>query len=104
MLNRLWELSAGMTRRFPEGDSPFRIVTRLMEECGELAEQVNHFEDTGVKRPKLGEPDRTKLAKEVQDVIRCALQIAQHYGIRDELEASVDGAYRRLKAEGLVVD
>lgn len=40
MLKRLWEISRGMTRRYPEGDDPFKIVTRLAEECGELAAQV----------------------------------------------------------------
>jgi len=104
MFNRLWEISKGMTRRYPDGNSPFQIVTRLVEECGELAEQVNHFEDTGIKRQKLGDPDRARLAKEVQDVIRCVLQVAQYYGIEEELEESIDQSYRALKSEGHISD
>jgi len=88
-LDMVWEISDRLTERFPAGNDPFRIVTRLLEECGELAEQVNHFENTGVKRRKLGDPSRTRLAKEVQDVMRCALQLAQYYGIGEELKASI---------------
>jgi len=63
---------------------------------------VNHFEGTGIKQLKLGQPDRGKLAKEVQDVIRCALQVAQYYGIRSELEASIARSHEALKSGGLI--
>jgi NTP pyrophosphatase (non-canonical NTP hydrolase) len=95
-------VNAGLRRRYPRGVEPFQIMTRLLEECGELAEQVNLFEDTGIKRTKLGEPDRAKLAKEVQDVLRCALQIAEYYGIEEELAASVDASLHRMVQEGLI--
>jgi NTP pyrophosphatase (non-canonical NTP hydrolase) len=102
MMQQLMAVSAGLARRFPDNNGPFEIMTRLLEECGELAEQVNHFEGTGVKREKHGEPDKAKLAKEVQDVLRCALQIAQYYGIEQELEVSIENSYQRLKAEGFI--
>lgn len=62
MLDKLRTINENLRRRFPDGDDPFRTMTRLLEECGELAEQVNYFEDSGVKRAKHGEPDRAKLA------------------------------------------
>ena len=102
LMERLKVISVGLGRRFPAHNEPFQIMTRLLEECGELAEQVNHFEGTGVKREKYGEPDKAKLAKEVQDVLRCALQIAQYYAIEQELAASIENSYQRLKAEGFV--
>jgi len=102
MMQRLLDVSVGLSRRFPDHNGPFEIMTRLLEECGELAEQVNHFEGTGVKHEKYGEPDKAKLAKEVQDVLRCALQIAQYYGIEQELKVSIEDSYQRLKAEGFI--
>jgi NTP pyrophosphatase (non-canonical NTP hydrolase) len=75
-------------------------MTRLLEECGELAQQVNHFEGSGVKREKYGEPDRAKLAKEVQNVLTCALQVALYYGVEQELADSLERSYQRLKVEG----
>jgi NTP pyrophosphatase (non-canonical NTP hydrolase) len=102
LMQRLMAINVGFAKRFPEHHEPFHIMTRLLEECGELAEQVNHFEGTGVKRQKLGEPDRAKLAKEVLDVLHCALQIAQHYGVEQELQATIERSYQRLKSEGYI--
>jgi predicted O-methyltransferase YrrM/NTP pyrophosphatase (non-canonical NTP hydrolase) len=99
-VDKLRALTGGYARRFPEGDDPFQIMTRLLEECGELAQQVNHFEGSGVKREKYGEPDRTALAKEVKNVLTCALRVAQYYGVEKELEDSVAWSYKRLKEEG----
>jgi NTP pyrophosphatase (non-canonical NTP hydrolase) len=78
------------------------MMTRLLEESGELAQMVNHFEGKGVKREKYGEPDKAKLAKEVMDVLRCALQIAIHYGIEGELEERIKTSYEKMKDEGLI--
>jgi NTP pyrophosphatase (non-canonical NTP hydrolase) len=97
LLTKIRRINLELQARFPGGHDPFQMATRLLEEAGELAAQINHFENSGVKRAKHGEPDPMKLAKEVQDVIRCALQIADHYGIDAELAASVDRSYRQLQ-------
>ena len=96
MLENLFVITEDLMRRFPDGNNPFQIMTRLLEECGELAEQVNHFEGMGVKREKHGEPDKEKMAKEVKDVIRGALQIALYYGIEAEVEASFEESYKSV--------
>lgn len=104
MLAKLFCITAGLNRRFPDGNLPFQIMTRLLEEAGELAQMVNHFEGTGVKREKYGPPDRKKMAKEVKDVLVCALQVALYYGIEEDLEASLDQSEQRLKAEGYLAE
>lgn len=35
-MNNLYELAAGHTARFPNGNEPYQIVTRILEECGEV--------------------------------------------------------------------
>jgi NTP pyrophosphatase (non-canonical NTP hydrolase) len=102
VMQKLLAVTQGYRQRFPAGDDPFQMMTRLLEECGELAQQVNHFEGSGVKREKYGEPDRARLAKEVQNVLTCALQIALYYGVEQELADSLERSYRRLKAEGFI--
>jgi NTP pyrophosphatase (non-canonical NTP hydrolase) len=99
-LSKLYAITIGLNRRFPNGNEPFQIMTRLLEESGELAKEVNHFEGTGIKRQKYGEPDKNHLAKEVLDVLRCAIQTAIHYGIERELETAITTSYERLKQEG----
>src|SRR5512142_1108662 len=100
MIEQLITIARGMNHRFPRGNEPFQIMTRLLEEGGELAQQVNHFENAGVKRDKYGEPDRKKLAKEIMDVLRGAMQVAVYYHVEEELEAALELTYQRLKAEG----
>lgn len=46
---RLYRIVDGLNARFPGGDEPFRIVTHLYEEAGELASAVIHFEGTGAR-------------------------------------------------------
>ena len=101
-MERLKKINDGLRKRFPNGEDPFQMVTRLAEECGELAAEVNHFEGSGIKRQKHGEPDRTKLAKEVMDVLRCALQIATYYDIEAELEMSINNSYKQMQADGWI--
>ncbi len=102
MIEKLYAIDRALNTRFPDGNEPFQIMTRLLEEAGELAEQVNHFEGKGVKRAKHGKPDKAKLAKEVQDVLRAALHIAMYYGIESDLQWSVDKAYQHAMDEGLI--
>jgi len=104
MLEELLTIAEGMRRRFPKGNDPFQMMTRLLEECGELAQMVNHFEGTGIKREKYGTPDKAKLAKEVMDLLRCSLQIAIYYGIEDDLEKKINESYEKMENEGLIRD
>ncbi len=101
-LDKLPAVTLALNHRFPNSNVPFQIMTRLIEESGELAEQVNHFEGSETKREKYGEPDQAKMAKEVMDVMRCALQIAMYYGIENELEATIERSYQRARSEGLI--
>jgi NTP pyrophosphatase (non-canonical NTP hydrolase) len=102
MMEKLFKIAEALNNKFPEGDDPFRIATRLAEECGEVAAEVNHFERQGVKVERRGAPDRRKLAKELQDVMRAVLHLAIFYELQDELAASIDEYYERVVAEGLV--
>jgi NTP pyrophosphatase (non-canonical NTP hydrolase) len=90
------EISRLLDERFPDGNDIYQRVSRLAEETGELAQAVNHAEGMGIKREKYGEPDVAALAKEVQDVMRTALDIARHYGVTKELEQSIHENFTRL--------
>ena len=97
---KLNQIVDGLNERFPNGNAPFQIVARLCEEAGEVAKAVNHFERTGIKAQKYGEPDKIALAKEVQDLMCAALSIAHYYGIEAELAHSIDVRHLRLINEG----
>ncbi len=95
-------VARGLNRRFPAGDDPFQMMTCLLEESGELAQQVNHFEGSGIKHEKYGEPDRAKLAKEIRDVLTCTARIMDHYGVAEEVAASLETIYQRLTRDGFI--
>ena len=104
MLDKLRATTAGLNRRFPDGNDPFQIMTRLLEECGELAQQVNHFESSGVKREKHGEPDRARMAKAIMDVLRCVFQLIAYYDVEADVAEKLESAYQRLKQEDYITD
>ncbi len=95
-LDKIYRISELLTKRFGES-SPFMIMTRLTEEMGEVAEQVNHLESVGIKNKKLGEPSKENLAKEAQDVIRVILQLVEKYEIKEEFEKSIDESLQKLE-------
>ncbi len=94
------DVAKGLNKRFPDGNQPFQIITRLAEECGELAREVNVWEGTGIKRQKHGAPSKEKLAGEVKNVLTCALQVALYYEVEEELSESIRTSYLRLQSEG----
>jgi NTP pyrophosphatase (non-canonical NTP hydrolase) len=100
MLEKVKAVNRGLARKFPDGVSPFRIMTSLLEEGGELAQQVNLFEATGIKRQKYGEPDRAKLAQEVKGVLLAVFQIVDYYDIESELDSSLDYTLGNLQQDG----
>ena len=101
-MDRLYKMAEGYNKRFPEGVNPFQMATRLLEECGEVAGEVNHWENTGIKRQKHGEPEKDKLANEIRQALSALIQIAAYYNIEDELDKSIEESLERMKNEGLI--
>lgn len=91
-----------LDERFPNGNSIFQRVSRLTEECGELAAAINHKEDMGIKKQKHGVANNDALVKELQDVLRSVLGIARHYNLEERLEQSVEDFYQTYQKEGFI--
>ena len=101
-MEKLYALANGYTNRFPGGNQPYQITTRILEECGEVASEVNHFEKSGIKSLKHGEPSKQHLADEIKQAMNALVQLAIYYGVEQELEASIDRSLEKMKAEGLL--
>ena len=101
-MDKLYKMVQGYFKRFPNGVEPFQMVTRLLEECGEVVSEVNHFEYTGIKRLKHGEPSKDALAGEIKQAIIALMQIAVYYSVQEELEKSIDKSLERMKEENLI--
>ena len=101
-MEKIIKMVKGTNKRFPNGVEPFQIVTRLLEECGEVASEVNHREKTGIKIQKYGEPSKEKLANEIRQALQALMQIVVYYDIEIELDNSIDQSLERMRNEGLI--
>lgn len=99
---QLTELVEALDRRFPDHNQPAQRVSRLAEETGELAGAVNHAEGMGIKKQKHGAPNMNNLVKEVEDVLRGALGIALHYGVVDQVRASIAKHHDSYREQGFI--
>lgn len=100
----LYKLTEGYNSKYPTGNDPFKISTRLLEEAGELAKEVNHHERTGIKIQKYGEPNQKTMAKEMRDVLQTVLSLTIHYNLKEELEDEITKTFEKFKADGFIKD
>lgn len=99
-LQVLYEVADGYSVRYPEGNEPFRILSRMTEELGEVAAEISHLERTGAKVLKRGEPDRKALGYEIEDLLHTALTLARWYGVEDAVDEAAQKAHAGLSAGG----
>ena len=101
-MQRFYKMVEASNNRFPEGVEPYQMATRLLEECGEIAAEINLWENSGVKRQKHGDPKKEIIANEIRQAMVELVKIAQYYHVEEELDASIERSLERSKAEGLI--
>ncbi len=101
-MQRFYQMAEASNNRFPEGVQPYQMATRLLEECGEVAAEINLWEGSGLKRQKHGEPKKENIANEIRQAMVELVKIARYYQMEEELEASIQASLERSKAEGLI--
>jgi NTP pyrophosphatase (non-canonical NTP hydrolase) len=72
-IEKLYGVCDGLNNKFSGNNNPYMILSRLLEESGELASAVHHIEKRGRKIEKHGEPSKENLTKEVFDVLTSVL-------------------------------
>ncbi len=101
-MQRFYKMVEASNNRFPEGVEPYQMATRLLEECGEIAAEINLWENSGVKRQKHGDPKKENIANEIRQAMVELVKIARYYHVEDELEASIKASLAQSRAEGLI--
>ena len=101
-MDELFKLANGYMKRFPKGVEPYQMVSRLLEECGEVASEVNLWEGSGIKRQKHGDPRKEDLAGEIKQAMAALLQIAIYYHVEEDLDKSIQKSLDSMKKEGLI--
>lgn len=101
-MERFYKMVEASNKKFPRGVEPYQMVTRLLEECGEVAAEINLWEDSGLKRQKHGEPKKEDLANELRQAMLELFKIAKYYHVEKELEESIQSSLQRSKEAGLI--
>ncbi len=101
-MQRFYQMAEASNHRFPEGVQPYQMATRLLEECGEVAAEINLWEGSGLKRQKHGEPKKENIANEIRQAMVELVKIARYYHVEEELEASIQASLARSQREGLI--
>lgn len=101
-MQQFYQMVEASNKRFPEGVQPYQMAARLLEECGEVAAEINLWEGSGLKRQKHGEPKKENIANEIRQAMVELVKIACYYHAEQELEASIQASLERSKAEGLI--
>lgn len=101
-MEKFYKMVEASNKRFPNGVEPYQMATRLLEECGEIAAEINLWEDSGLKRQKHGEPKKENIANEIRQAMVELVKIAKYYNVEKELEESIETFLRRSREEGLI--
>ncbi len=101
-MEQFYKMVEASNKRFPLGVEPFQMATRLLEECGEVASEINLWEDSGIKRQKHGEPKKENLANELRQAMVELFKIAKSYHVEEELENSIQASLERSRKDGLI--
>lgn len=99
-MESLKKLAKGMNHRFPEGNEPFQITTRILEECGEVAQEVNRLEKSGTKVLRRGNGTKEDLAGEIKDAMNALMQLAIYYDAEELVQEAIAKSIEQLKGEG----
>ena len=101
-MKRLYQMLEASNKGFPNGVHPFQMGTRLLEECGEIASEINLWEDSGIKRQKHGDPKKENIANEIRQAMVELMKIACYYHVENELEQSIEKSITQSRMEGLI--
>ncbi len=98
-LEKLYKMATLLTERYSEGNEPFQMMARLLEECGEVAKEVHLWENSGIKRMKYGTPVKEDLANEIRQVYIVLAQLLQYYHLEINFENSVEQFLKNFSPE-----
>ena len=97
-MERFYKMAEASNKRLPNGVEPYQMATRLLEECGEVAAEINLWEDSGLKRQKHGAPKKENIANEIRQAMVELVKIAKYYHVEQELEESIEESLKRSRS------
>ncbi|MBO0810833.1 MAG: MazG-like family protein [Microlunatus sp.] len=98
-LDRLYAVVDRYARRYPDQHTPSGYLTRLIEELGEIAVEVQRLEGIPGKVAKHGPGSVDELAGEVEDLLHTVLGLVRVYSAEAALDAAIDREFAKVTRE-----
>lgn len=64
LFEKVLKVAEAQTKRFPNGDQLFKIISRILEESGEVAWELNHYERSGISTERNNKDGKQELVHE----------------------------------------
>lgn len=96
-LDRLYAIVDRYARRYPEQHHGAGYLTRLIEERGEVAVEVQRLEGIPGKVAKHGPGSVEDLASEVEDLLHTLLGLVRVYSAEDALDAVIEREFAKVR-------
>jgi len=95
-LDRLYAVVDRYARRYPEQHHGPGYLTRLIEELGEVAVEVQRLEGVPGKVKKHGPGSIDDLASEVEDLLHTLLGLVRVYSAEEALNAVIEREFAKV--------
>jgi len=101
-LSKISIVAQALTKRFPNGDEPFKIVSRLLEESGEVSWELNHYERKNISLMRNCRDNKENLVTETYQVMIALNQLLQYYNLSDLFARKIEEVYKEYQDKGYI--
>lgn len=101
-LSKISLVAQAQTKRFPNGDEPFKIVSRLLEESGEVSWELNHYERKNISLMRNCRDNKENLVTETYQVMIALNQLLQYYDLSDLFARKIEEVYKEYQDKGYI--
>lgn len=100
LMKMIQDVSLAQTKRFPNGDEPFKAGCRLLEEAGEVVWELNHYERKGISIEKDCKENKEELVAEAYQVCIALNQLLQYFDLTDSFNERIKEVHQEYSDKG----
>ncbi|MDD3041296.1 hypothetical protein [Bacteroides sp.] len=100
LVTKVRRVAEAQTRRFPEGNDPFKIGCRILEEVGEVVWELNHYERKGIPISENSRENKENLVNETYQVFVALTQLMKYFDLSSDFENRIDEVYQEYIDKG----
>lgn len=102
LLSKISLVAQAQSKRFPNGDEPFKIMSRLLEECGEVSWELNHYERMNISVERNCKNNKENIVAEAYQVVMVLSQLLQYFDLSDDFINRIEMVYKEYQDKGYI--